>query len=38
MRINGKFNENKTKMNSYLIHQSKDKNVQELERYRKLGF
>ena len=38
MGINGKFNENKTMMNSYLLHQFEDKNVQGLERCKKLGF
>ena len=31
MGINGKFNENKTRMNSYLLPQFEEKNVQWLE-------
>ena len=38
MGINGKFNENKKRMNSYLLHQFEDKNVQGMERCRKLSF
>ena len=32
LRINGKFNENKTRMNSYLLHQFEDKTCRGMEK------
>ena len=38
MGINGKFNENKTRMNSLLLHQFEDKTCGGWKKVQKLGF